>query len=43
MLAAEASLGTRVGIVYPNGPAFVVAWLAAARIGAVVSGCLITR
>ncbi len=35
LLAAGASLGTRVGIVYPNGPAFVVAWLAAARIGAV--------
>ena len=35
LLAAGASLGTRVGILYPNGPAFVVAWLAAARIGAV--------
>ena len=35
LLAAGASLGTRVGLVYPNGPAFVVAWLAAARIGAV--------
>ena len=27
--------GTRVGLLYPNGPEFVVAWLAAARIGAV--------
>jgi acyl-CoA synthetase (AMP-forming)/AMP-acid ligase II len=35
LLAAGTSLGTRVGIVHPNGPAFVVAWLAAARIGAV--------
>ncbi len=35
LLATGASLGTRVGIVYPNGAAFVVAWLAAARIGAV--------
>jgi acyl-CoA synthetase (AMP-forming)/AMP-acid ligase II len=35
LLAAGASLGTRVGIVHPNSPAFVVAWLAAARIGAV--------
>jgi acyl-CoA synthetase (AMP-forming)/AMP-acid ligase II len=35
LLAAGASLGTRVAIVHPNGPAFLVAWLAAARIGAV--------
>jgi acyl-CoA synthetase (AMP-forming)/AMP-acid ligase II len=35
LLAAGASLGTRIGLVYPNGPAFVLAWLAAARIGAV--------
>ncbi len=35
LLAVGASLGTRIGILYPNGPAFVVAWLAAARIGAV--------
>ncbi len=33
LLATGASLGTRVGILYPNGAAFVVAWLAAARIG----------
>jgi acyl-CoA synthetase (AMP-forming)/AMP-acid ligase II len=35
LLSAGASLGTRFGIVHPNGRAFVVAWLAAARIGAV--------
>ena len=35
LLATGASKGTRVGILYPNGPEFVVAWLAAARIGAV--------
>lgn len=35
LLAAGAGKGTRVGILHPNGSAFVVAWLAAARIGAV--------
>jgi acyl-CoA synthetase (AMP-forming)/AMP-acid ligase II len=35
LLAAGAGAGTRVGILHPNGPGFVVAWLAAARIGAV--------
>jgi acyl-CoA synthetase (AMP-forming)/AMP-acid ligase II len=35
LLAAGASAGTRVGILEPNGPEFVVAWLAVARIGAV--------
>ena len=30
-----ASAGTRVALLHPNGPDFVVAWLAAARIGAV--------
>jgi acyl-CoA synthetase (AMP-forming)/AMP-acid ligase II len=35
LLAAGCSHGTRVGILHPNGPEFVVAWLAAARIGAV--------
>jgi acyl-CoA synthetase (AMP-forming)/AMP-acid ligase II len=35
LLAAGAGPGTRVGIVHPNGSAFAVAWLAAARIGAV--------
>jgi acyl-CoA synthetase (AMP-forming)/AMP-acid ligase II len=35
LLAAGAAKGTHVGILHPNGSAFVVAWLAAARIGAV--------
>jgi acyl-CoA synthetase (AMP-forming)/AMP-acid ligase II len=35
LLAAGAGAGTRVGILHPNGSDFVVAWLAAARIGAV--------
>jgi acyl-CoA synthetase (AMP-forming)/AMP-acid ligase II len=35
LLAAGAGKGTHVGILHPNGSAFVVAWLAAARIGAV--------
>jgi acyl-CoA synthetase (AMP-forming)/AMP-acid ligase II len=35
LLAADASAGTRIAIFHPNGPDFVVAWLAAARIGAV--------
>jgi acyl-CoA synthetase (AMP-forming)/AMP-acid ligase II len=35
LLAGGASSGTRVALLYPNGPAFVVSWLAAARIGAV--------
>jgi acyl-CoA synthetase (AMP-forming)/AMP-acid ligase II len=35
LLASGASAGTRVGILHPNGPEFVVAWLAAARIGAI--------
>ena len=35
LLAAGASAGTRVALLHPNGPGFVVAWLAAARIGAV--------
>jgi acyl-CoA synthetase (AMP-forming)/AMP-acid ligase II len=35
LLAAGASAGTRVALLYPNTPAFVMAWLAAARIGAV--------
>ena len=28
--------GAHVGLLYPNGPQFTVAWLAAARIGAVI-------
>jgi acyl-CoA synthetase (AMP-forming)/AMP-acid ligase II len=35
LLAAGAGPGTHVGLLYPNGSAFVVAWLAAARLGAV--------
>ena len=35
LLAAEAGAGTRVALLHPNGADFVVAWLAAARIGAV--------
>ena len=35
LLATGASAGTRVAILHPNGPDFVVAWLAAARIGAI--------
>jgi acyl-CoA synthetase (AMP-forming)/AMP-acid ligase II len=35
LLAAGAGRGTHVGLLHPNGSAFVVAWLAAARIGAV--------
>ncbi|MGV0791688.1 class I adenylate-forming enzyme family protein [Mycolicibacterium sp. XJ1819] len=36
LIALGAGKGTHVGILYPNGPDFVVAMLAAARIGAVV-------
>jgi acyl-CoA synthetase (AMP-forming)/AMP-acid ligase II len=35
LLATGAGKGTHVGMLHPNGSAFVVAWLAAARIGAV--------
>jgi acyl-CoA synthetase (AMP-forming)/AMP-acid ligase II len=35
LLACGAGLGSHVGMLYPNGSEFVVAWLAAARIGAV--------
>jgi len=35
LLATDVSARTRVAILHPNGPEFVVAWLAAARIGAV--------
>jgi acyl-CoA synthetase (AMP-forming)/AMP-acid ligase II len=34
LVARGASRGSRVGILHPNGPPFVTAWLAAARIGA---------
>ena len=36
LLATGAGKGTHIGLLYPNGVAFVVAMLAAARIGAVV-------
>lgn len=36
LIARGAGKGTHVGVLYPNGAAFVVAMLAAARIGAVV-------
>ncbi len=36
MLASGLSKGSRVGLLMPNGPDWVVAWLAAARIGALV-------
>lgn len=36
LIAVGAGKGTHVGVLYPNGPDFVVAMLAVARIGAVV-------
>jgi acyl-CoA synthetase (AMP-forming)/AMP-acid ligase II len=36
LLEAGVGKGTRVGVCFPNGPDWVLAWLAAARIGAVV-------
>ncbi|KQH77485.1 AMP-binding protein [Mycobacterium gordonae] len=36
LIALGAGKGTHVGLLYPNGPDFVVATLAAARVGAVV-------
>lgn len=35
LLAAGVGKGTHVGVCFPNGPEWVLAWLAAARIGAV--------
>jgi len=35
LLAAGVGAGSRIALLHPNGPEFVVAWLAAARIGAV--------
>jgi acyl-CoA synthetase (AMP-forming)/AMP-acid ligase II len=35
LLAVGAGRGSRVGLLYPTGTAFVVAWLATARIGAI--------
>jgi acyl-CoA synthetase (AMP-forming)/AMP-acid ligase II len=37
LLRAGAGKGTRVGVLAPNGPDWVVGWLAATRIGAVTS------
>jgi len=37
LLRAGAGKGTRVGLLAPNGPDWVVGWLAATRIGAVTS------
>lgn len=37
LLASGVGKGTRVGLLGPNGPGWIVAWLAAARIGAVVT------
>lgn len=36
LLASGISKGSRIGLLMPNSPDFVVAWLAAARIGAVI-------
>jgi acyl-CoA synthetase (AMP-forming)/AMP-acid ligase II len=36
LLASGVGKGTRVGLLMPNGPGWVVAWLAATRIGAVL-------
>jgi len=36
LLSSGVTKGTRVGLLMPNGPDWVVAWLAAARIGATV-------
>jgi acyl-CoA synthetase (AMP-forming)/AMP-acid ligase II len=36
LLACGVGKGTRVGLLMPNGPDWVVAWLAAARVGALV-------
>ena len=36
LLASGFGKGSRVGVLMPNGPGWVVAWLAASRIGAIV-------
>jgi len=36
LLDAGVAKGARVGVLFPNGPDWVIAWLAASRIGAVV-------
>ena len=37
LLASGAGKGTRVGLLAPNGPDWIVGWLAATRIGAIVA------
>ena len=37
LLASGAGKGTRVGLLAPNGPDWIIGWLGAARMGAVVS------
>lgn len=37
LLACGAGKGTRVGLLAPNGPEWIIGWLAASRIGAVVA------
>ncbi len=37
LLASGAGKGTRVGLLAPNGPEWIIGWLAATRIGAVVA------
>ncbi len=36
LLAQGVAKGTRVGVLMPNGPDWLVAWLAVARIGAIL-------
>jgi acyl-CoA synthetase (AMP-forming)/AMP-acid ligase II len=36
LLAAGVAKGTRVAVLFPNGPDWVIAWLAASRVGCVV-------
>lgn len=36
LLARGVGKGTRVGLLFPNGPEWVICWLAAARIGALI-------
>ena len=36
LIASGVGKGTRIGLLAPNGPAWVVGWLAASRVGAVV-------
>lgn len=38
LLASGAGKGTRIGVLAPNGPEWITAWLAGSRIGAIVVG-----